>query len=1417
MTTLQISFVSESAGYDSVLGWYNSRTGEAGIVFSSTNDDGRRADIAPGDAATIDVAQSDLDAGHIGFFLIPNGAHLYGAGKKSILEEPLSFRTKANGDGQILDADGRPLKGAQGEIIFTDPALNKHDVDYTVGDGDGILGQIAFEDQVHKGDRDFNDLVIDVQVVPPPQLVTLEIELVSESADYVSALGWYNRRTGEAGIVFASTEEGAPGDLATLEVRQSDLDAGNIGFFLVPNGAERYGTGPHSALNGPLHFETKPNGDGLILDAHGHKLRGEQNQIIFTDASLNKHDRDFTAGDDDGILGQIAFEDKVRHSDRDFNDFVIDVRIAIDNQPPVVEDQGFDVPENSPAGTVVGTVFAEDPDAGQQLTYAILSGNESGAFAIDDLTGEITVANPELLDFENPAESSYALTVQVADDGGLVDTAVVGIAVTNVVETLIGHSVDGYVAGATVFADANGNGVLDLGEASATTDIAGSFSLIDGSGPLVMSGGTDIATLLPFTGTLRAPEGATVVTPLTTLIAELVEGGQSIPDATAHVAEAFGLDGLGFDLLTFDPIPSVIAEDAGAAQVAAAGIQVQNAIVQVGALLEGAGAADAHAAVVAALASLVSSGTPLDLTDPVDAAALIAAAAAEAGIAPAAIDAVADAAAQVLAATNMEVADALGAGDGVAVLESLAHAAAVAQGPALAQALAEAGAASDPGTLAAEYTGDALDAKVANATIGDVDGGTLGTPGDDHLIGTPGNDLIDGLAGNDTIDGLDGDDLLIGGEGDDILNGGLGNDVLRGGPGNDTLNGGIVADFQSDEGFRDFDRVDYSGAPGPVNVNLETGIAQDGQGGVDQLQGIEAIDGSAFDDTLTGSNAFTERFSGGGGNDTIDGGDGFDRAEYLDATTGVTVEVGSFGGLPPSASATVAGGGVGTDTLVNVEQFVGSNYDDTYTVGAFRSNSIPGGFPSSFNSFEGGAGNDVILGNGNTRVEYTSATSGVTVSLAAGTATGDASVGNDTILGGVNQVRGSSFADHLEGGNPFSDGFESFHARGGDDTIDGGSGFDKADYAFDGPISVGIVVHLADGIVMGDPLLTGTDTLRGIEAVRGSHLDDLYDATGFSAFSANAGSLGDFNEFEGLAGNDTIIGNGSTRVTYGFAREAVKVDLSAGKAYGGDSVGEDDILGGVNAVNGTNYDDELKGSSGSEQLFGGAGNDILIGTAGFDSMNGFSGRDLADYSGLADRISVDLLANFVDKGAAGADFIVDVEDVIGTDFNDTLLGSFADNTLMGGAGDDFLRGGGGNDVLDGGIVADFQSDAGFRDFDRVDYSTAFGPVDVNLQTGIALDGEGGVDQLDGIEAINGSIFNDILTGSDAFSERFRGGAGNDTIDGGASYDRAEYDDALSSVHISVGFAGDATATASDDIFSIGIDALVNVEQFVRRL
>jgi len=1194
-------------------------------------------------------------------------------------------------------------------------------------------------------------------------MATLQITFVSENAGYDNVLGWYNSRTGEAGIIFLSTNDDGPdagisaGTTATIEVDQADIDAGYIGFFLIPNGAEIYGTDEDSTLNGPLSFDTKPNGDGQILDADGKKLRGEQGQIIFTDPELNKHDTDYTSAhtgrqkrgdldsdDADGITGRIAFEDLTRHSDRDFNDLVIDVQIL--------------------------------PEAVQ------------------------------------------------------------------------GHAIDGYVYGATVFADQDGDGLLDAGEAYATTDASGNFTLIGGSGPLVMFGGVDIATGLAFTEVLRAPEGSTVVTPLTTLIAALVDGGQSLTDATDNVASALGLGGLTVDLLNFDPIPVVAAggaDAAAAAQVLAGGIQVQNAIVQVSALLEGAGATDAYSAVVAALASLVSSGTPFDLSDAADAQALIDAAAAEAGVLPADIGAVVDDAALVLAATNAAVSDALAAGSGMAVLEALAQAAAVAQGPGLVQALTQAGDNNDAGTLVNDFTGANLDAKIANAPVGDVDGGTVGTSGDDVLIGTPGNDLIDGLGGDDELSGLggndhliggagddflhggdgndvldggtgedmlvggDGDDVLVGGDGEDTIEGNLGHDVLRGGAGDDVLDGGVIADLQSDIGFRDNDRADYSAAPGSVNVNLAAGTAQDGEGGTDTLIGIEQVNGSAFDDIFTGSDAFSEFYRGGAGNDTIHGAGGNDRAEYVDATAGVTIAAAGAG----SSAFTVTGDpSVGTDSLTGVELFSGSDYADTFNATGFLSPSSPGGFLSNFNAFEGRGGDDVIVGNGGTRIEFTSAAGGVEVDLVAGEATGDSSVGFDE-FSGVNSIRGSSYADTMYGGNPLANGFEGFDGRGGDDYIDGGLGYDRADYSVNGPAAAGVIVHLAAGTVVGDPVFMGTDTLRSVEAVRGSHLADTYDATGFSEASVNAGSLGTFNEFEGAAGDDTVTGNGNTRVNYSSAREGVSVDLAAGFATGGASVGHDTIVGGVNGARGSNFDDTLAGSHGDDFLLGGAGNDLLFGAAGNDFMDGGLGTDRADYAQAIGAVHVDLSFGSAIDGVGNFDTLFNIENVTGSNFDDTLRGNNFDNALFGGLGNDLLYGGAGNDLLDGGVVADLQSDAGFRDTDRVDYSTAFFSVNVNLETGIAFDGEGGMDTLIGIESVNGSMFNDEFVGSSAFLENFHGGAGDDFINGGGGFDRAEYQDAMSGVTFNVGNMGSPMVTVFGDLPTVGSDGLLDVEMF----
>jgi hypothetical protein len=80
-----------------------------------------------------------------------------------------------------------------------------------------------------------------------------------------------------------------------------------------------------------------------------------------------------------------------------------------------VETDPFRVNENVPAGTVVGTVTANDQDNATTLTYAITSGNVGGAFAIDPSTGIITVANATVLDYE--LHQSFTLTIRATDNG----------------------------------------------------------------------------------------------------------------------------------------------------------------------------------------------------------------------------------------------------------------------------------------------------------------------------------------------------------------------------------------------------------------------------------------------------------------------------------------------------------------------------------------------------------------------------------------------------------------------------------------------------------------------------------------------------------------------------------------------------------------------------------------------------------------------------------------------------------------------------------------------------------------------------------------------------------------------------------------------------------------------------------------
>ena len=121
------------------------------------------------------------------------------------------------------------------------------------------------------------------------------------------------------------------------------------------------------------------------------------------------------------------------------------------------------------------------------------------------------------------------------------------------------------------------------------------------------------------------------------------------------------------------------------------------------------------------------------------------------------------------------------------------------------------------------------------------------------------------------------------------------------------------------------------------------------------------------------------------------------------------------------AAGTVTGdASIGTDTLIRIEWIRGTNFDDTYVATGFNGASadIPSG--TTFNEFEGMDGNDIITGNGNTRISYLNASAGVTVILsgsgsgtAQSTAAGDvANVGIDTFTG-ISAARGSKNLRHV--------------------------------------------------------------------------------------------------------------------------------------------------------------------------------------------------------------------------------------------------------------------------------------------------------------------------------------------------------------------------------------------------------------------
>jgi len=655
-------------------------------------------------------------------------------------------------------------------------------------------------------------------------------------------------------------------------------------------------------------------------------------------------------------------------------------------------------------------------------------------------------------------------------------------------------------------------------------------------------------------------------------------------------------------------------------------------------------------------------------------------------------------------------------------------------------------------------------------TLGDAAGDTLtqiqnliGSGFDDRLTGNAGVNRLEGGGGNDVLEGRAGADTLLGGDGIDTasysassapvrvdlsLGTGLGGDAegdtlssienligsrfadtLIGDNGDNVLAGGLGADVLAGQGGSD--TASYASSAAAVRADLMSGTGTGGDAQGDTYFSIENVLGSAFDDTLIG-NAQANRLDGGDGNDLLSGrggpdaligGNGEDTATYNASSMGVVVNL---------ATGTGSGGDAQGDTLSQIENLIGSALADTLT-GDDADNKLTGGLGAD--QLIGGGGSDTTI--------YSGSSAAVQVNLTTGAGLGGEAAG-DTYAS-IENIVGSRFADTLTG-----DASDNVIEGGaGPDALLGEGGSDTASYASS---SAAVRFDLTSGQASGGD--AEGDTFSSIESVIGSGFSD----TLIGDSHANTLNGGDGDDLlTGRAGADRLIGGGGIdTATYRESSGAVRVDLTNGTGTGGDAQG--DTLSGVENITGSSLGDTLIGDFHSNTLNGGEGDDLLSGRAGADQIIGGGGIDTATFGASAAGVRVDLVAGTGTGGDAQGDTYSSIENITGSNFDDTLIGTVGVNRIDGGAGNDTISGRAGPDALIGGSGIDTAS-----------YGTSAQGVRVDLTNGIGIGGDADGDTLSGVESITGSKNADTLIG-DINSNTLNGGDGNDLLSGRAGAD-----------------------------------------------
>ena len=634
-----------------------------------------------------------------------------------------------------------------------------------------------------------------------------------------------------------------------------------------------------------------------------------------------------------------------------------------------------------------------------------------------------------------------------------------------------------------------------------------------------------------------------------------------------------------------------------------------------------------------------------------------------------------------------------------------------------------------------------------------------GTNRSETISGTEQGETISGLGGRDTINGFGGDDTLDGGSGEDTLIGGGGADVLIGGTGTNIAS--------------------YEGSPAGVTVRLHNLQARGGDAQGDTFGGlitwtytdqgetvsVEVPDiihltGSDEDDILAGD-VRANTLRGGEGDDTLFGGPGGNETnddklygdEGNDSIFGGRGEDELYGGDDDD----VLKGGEHNDDLYgedgddelyggadNDELYGGAGDDDLY--GEAGNDDLEGG--TGEDTLDGGHGNDDLLGGDDDD-----------------TLIGGA--GNDDIDGGDGDdvLEGGTGGDDLEGG--LGEDTFKFNRGDGDDVIyDFSPGEDRIDLS-----SISSIDELDDLDIVERRNSVEIDLPRGGELVlENVFLSDLDDDD--FIFHGDAPDPDrdpdpdpdpvppvtgdpDPGRLHGTARNDNLNGGGGNDVLYGARGNDNLAGGADVDSYEG-GPGDDTIV--------VDYDDFTDGKA-APNTGNRMGMDLFDGGPGSDTL---SFADFRDNEGDANSegVKVTLVdAGVRYKGEIGnyddtsitpdiTGLYKNIENLIGSSENDTLIGDDGANVIEGGKESDYLDGGGG--------------------VDTVSYRYSPSSVTVSLVAGVVgAKADAAGDRLRNFENIIGSAYDDILTG-DANNNVIEGLAGADKLDGGGGTDTLSY-------------------------------------------